>query len=471
MNKKVNLTKSSEPKKNNNKYFICQKCKYFPKIDFISFDKATILCKNCNTIENCYLKYIFKNNIFSEEEEKDNEQKNNFKKNCLKCHDHELKYKFYCEKCNKDICKKCCLENNHCGHKLIIFDSIIFETNVKIESIKDFLKANDINQIYNDSSFEELITIIINQYKQYPCHYMFGAIENIYQLIKNNNKSLIYYNYKKVKDNINDSIQSITLINQNIEDISKITLNKNLSNLEILELQYNNINDLSPLKQADLKNLKHLNLSNNLIDDKNFDYLKNANLKKLFYLDLCSNNLCNFSLFEKIMSFPKLSYLFVSSNKFNEKNIDRSKNIVYDLSHLKEIGLSNGVFSERSISLLGHFKLDNLKIIYLNNNGLKASSFIENLQCPNLEEIWLNNNNLSDFEPLTKLSNLKRIEINNNNINDIKKLGNFVNKLKNLKKLNIKGNKIELQSENNNIILEEIKKKSNVKILYKNIDF
>ena len=386
----------------NEKVFLCRECKYFPIIKFINYDKVNIICSNCHKEEIQYLKNISGNILFSEEK-KNNEKANILKKKYLNCLIHEKKYKYYCEECQKDICKKCCLENNHYGHKIKIFDSIKFETNVKIESIKELLKGVDFNLI--DSSFESLVNIIINLYKYYPCYNIFITIDSIYQLLLNNNNVDSNDNYKEKKfqniitnENINkiNPTQSIFSIKLELKDFDAIKFNKNLLNLEILELQNNNIKDLSPFKEANLKNLKFLNLSNNIIDDKNSDYLMNSNLNKLFDLNMCSNNLCNYSFFEKIIHFPNLRYLFVSSNKFNDSDFEKYKNTIIDLSHLEEIGLSDGVFSDKTIELLDNFKLDNLKILYLNRNELKSTSFIENIKCSYLEEVWLNDNNLSD---------------------------------------------------------------------------
>ena len=120
--------------------------------------------------------------------------------------------------------------------------------------------------------------------------------------------------------------------------------------------------------------------------------------------------------------------------------------------------------------ILCQFKLDNLKILFLNANNLISLNFIEKFKCDNLEEIWLNDNKLEEFQPLVKYKNLNRIELNNNKINNINNLYIFVNSFVGFKKISIKGNTFKL-NEDNNKILEFIKKEGKIKIVYNNINY
>ena len=83
-------------------------------------------------------------------------------------------------------------------------------------------------------------------------------------------------------DNL-DSIKTLNLWGNNIEDISIIS---EMPSLEIISLSNNNIKDIKALKN--LKNLKELYLQDNNISDFNqIDYLKNC--KKLEILNLSEN--------------------------------------------------------------------------------------------------------------------------------------------------------------------------------------
>ena len=158
-------------------------------------------------------------------------------------------------------------------------------------------------------------------------------------------------------DNL-DSIKTLNLWGNNLEDISIIA---EMPSLEIISLSGNNIKDIKALKN--LKNLKELYLQDNNISDFNqIEYLKNCkkleilnlsenpisqqqnysqkilsilpNLKKLDDLDNINNNFQQskfpfhqnpFMLFKKI--FPKRSNKIINSNKKNELNLNTSVNM------------------------------------------------------------------------------------------------------------------------------------------------
>ena len=158
-------------------------------------------------------------------------------------------------------------------------------------------------------------------------------------------------------DNL-DSIKTLNLWGNNLEDISIIA---EMPSLEIISLSGNNIKDIKALKN--LKSLKELYLQDNNISDFNqIEYLKNCkkleilnlsenpisqqqnysqkilsilpNLKKLDDLDNINNNFQQskfpfhqnpFMLFKKI--FPKRSNKIINSNKKNELNLNTSVNM------------------------------------------------------------------------------------------------------------------------------------------------
>ena len=454
--KKSQLFNSNENIDINEYYLICPKCKLVPFFNLCN--KLYIKC-NCEEVKKDF-NYFCDNYII----EKNEENELNISKEFLKCLKHKKKYKYYCEKCEENLCSKCFLENDHHEHKKIIFDTFVFDTNIKIEKIQDILKEYFENKKKNNLLLKNLVKIIINQYEEdYFCYNIFKNIDNIHLILSKRNKNDGNDNNNKCNA---ESIKTYCMVNENIQDISYL-MKKNLNNLEILELQKNNISDLSSLKNVNFVNLRHFNLSDNRIDNINIAYLQGFNFKKLVYFNICSNNLNNFAFFEKVNSFQKLRKLYISSNKFND-DIEQLKNNIYNLSHIEEIDLSDGVFSDKSIELLKNFEFDNLKGLFLSYNHLSSLSFIKDLNCPMLSEIYLDNNNLCEFEPLIKFTNIKIIQINNNKIKDINNLKNFVNELKQLKKLSIKGNKLEKKNDN---IINEIKKEGKIKIYYKNTDF
>ena len=256
------------------------------------------------------------------------------------------------------------------------------------------------------------------------------------------------------------------LIGQKLDNI-EIFLNKNLQNLNVLSLRNNNINDLSPLLKCNFENLKFLDLSYNDIDDYAIDIFGKMKLNKLNILNLSSNNLNSFTFFKSIEHISSLKELYVDNNKFNKNYYDDN----YELPSIHEISFSEGCFSTESINLIiSKFKFKDLKKLYLNNNSLNSSSFIEKIECPNLEEIYLNNNNINKLECFKKHVNLKIIEIKNNQLTNLLSINSFINSLTKLSMINLNGNNIDLKNKINLNILKKIISK-NIRIIMFNKSF
>ena len=102
------------------------------------------------------------------------------------------------------------------------------------------------------------------------------------------------------------------------------------------------------------------------------------------------------------------------------------------------------------------FKFQNLKIIDLTSNNLKTLIFIQNIKnCP-LEKLILENNEIeeSQLKFLEDFEKLKEVNIKDNSIKSIDE----VNKLKNIEKINLCGNKINLypNEEKDDDLINEI---------------
>ena len=465
---------------NKNFYFVCKRCIKIPIVEFKIPDEIIITC-NCNDYTYNNERNVFEHFFVFEDEKKYNQI--NFQE-LLICKDHQQKYEFYCGNCFQNLCKYCFYKNIHENHTILIFDAIKLQTEMKIKNIEDYLNME--NQCGLEGwkllFIKILSKCIIKNYQNYPCYSFIKIIDNIYkflvykkdEIIDANNskpiKEIKIINIKDINDNIKniELIRTISITGQNLDNIN-IICEADLKNLDILELSNNNIVDISSFVNSRFNNLKFLNLSNNQIDDKNIPFFKKFNFKKLIFLDLSSNHLENYDLFKNIQYFPSLRTLYVSSNKFNKEIDKTNNNEIIDLSQLFEIGLCDGVFSDDSIKIICRFKLENLKVLFLNENKLTSINFLENLECNSLEEIWLNYNKLENYEILMKFNNLKRIEINNNCIKDISKLNDFVKAFKDLKILNIKRNYIdfELNDKKYKDILESIKNENKIKIIYK----
>ena len=175
-------------------------------------------------------------------------------------------------------------------------------------------------------------------------------------------------------------------------------------------------------------------------------------------LNLFSNNLSDFHFFEMLndIYLEKLNLLYIGSNRFNNNN---NIDCIFDASKIEEFGLSNGIFDESSIHLINNFKFTNLSILFLQANDIHSLSFVDNLELPNIKHFWLNSCLISDYFPLVKYKTLEKIMIRNNCIEKIDNLIEFINFLKNLKILDISGNYIDLNNNENESIINEEKTK------------
>ena len=158
--------------------------------------------------------------------------------------------------------------------------------------------------------------------------------------------------------------------------------------------------------------------------------------------------------------------LFIGHNKFNE-NFDAER---YDFpDSLTIIGLTIGVFSRKSIKHIKKFYFNKLETLYLKGNDLDSLKFIEDLQCKNLKNIWLRNNAISDLN--IKITNklkdsIIKFNLRGNLISDITHLKDFVDQFENMEEFTISDNEIDLNSQDNLNIINEIieeKKKSTKK--------
>jgi len=155
------------------------------------------------------------------------------------------------------------------------------------KSIDDFFKKTEIDKL----NHSELAEIIVN-YKTICC-----LTRKFYSVSYDLENALV------VKLDLADIEYEVrgwkSEFKNNIKSVSEITGLKNLKKLRELNVSNNLIENFKDL--IDLKELTHLYISNNKIkDDINLEYLKRLNLK---YLDISGNELCNIIKFE---DFPNL---------------------------------------------------------------------------------------------------------------------------------------------------------------------
>ncbi|KAB1669242.1 hypothetical protein ES319_1Z062500v1 [Gossypium barbadense] len=250
----------------------------------------------------------------------------------------------------------------------------------------------------------------------------------------------------------------------NLENEGFGKLSSTLSNLEILDLSENYLNDSILLSLSELSSLRYLNLSSNKFEGsghlRGFQLL--SRLNNLETLDLSWNSLKNSILFH-MRNLSSLKTLRLRRNQLKGR-----------LDHIQEeLDLSNNLFRNNTISFPQGFS--SLKSLTLYNNRLQGSldtkvmklykSFVDGgrkLESTHLEELNLDYNlfNTSVFASLNKHSNLKSLSIRFNGLKgsiDMKDLDAFIK----LRELDLSDNELK-----DLVIHQELNVSSNVEELY-----
>ena len=468
------------PEKYSNVHFLCKNCLSIPTIEFINVLNVIYTC-------GCYKNYQINIIQFFDEtlltiDEKD-EEKNKILLDAFYCRNHKKQnFFYYCKKCHISVCRQCLRkEKEHKDHYFFIFHQLKNEANKKIEFIKENFCLSSFPFDRESSSFlddnlqkvkeyyEKFINVLINDYNNHICYSHFIIISNLFQVLENSNKKketniykekeIIISNFDNLKKIVYDNpslslITTIKLTDSNISNISQIC-EANLINLQILNLRRNFISDIELLLSAKFKNILALDFSLNKLGDENIEKISHLKFKNLGYLNLLGNDFLDYKLFDLCSNkiFKNLKILYAGSNKFNNYGIN--DNIIFDLSELEEIGLSNGVFNDETIHLINRFDFKNLRKLFLHSNNLSSLSFVDDLNLPNIEEIWVNNNSIDEYYPLCKYKTLKFINIRRNCIKNIDNLILFIKEFKKLEKIDIRFNELDYNdNKNENIILK-----------------
>jgi hypothetical protein len=381
---------------------------------------------------------------------------------------------------NTHLCRTCLRKKYlHQIHSLYSFDFNYCTINKKKENILTILKekSKDLNFEINDADLLlNLFSVIFNDFSLYPNYSHFVIIEEAFKFLENfisnknnnqiidsldfqrslriNNKKILYENMKNP-----EIIIEITIVNNNLYDITKLC-ELNLVNLEKLYLLENSITNIEPLLRAKFKKVKYLGFGRNKIGDENVPYLLEMKFEQLEELNLFSNNITDCKIFnlQNSQNLPNLKIFYIGNNRINwdkRKSNDRT----YNFKNLKTIGLTSGIFDEKTIENINSFEFSYLKIIYLSRCDIYSLNFVEKLELPYIEEFYINTTFIKEFYPLSKYKTLKIIEIKDSYVENIDKLESFIEELPELKQFNIKGNNVDM--EKNKAIIESVNKKRN----------
>ena len=450
------------------RYFMCDNCKSTPKMIFKDNNIIDIIC-DCKEISNLRIKDFI--NSYSYHKREDVEYH-------LCCYEHKHnKYKCYCFVCHQNLCEECIKETFlHDNHVFNFFSSDInnkeiFYLNELIINKREKLTKgdNDIREKLN------LFEALINSYKEFPCR-------NLYESIKNAKKFLESLNITETKERLkirkekelieytkkSNLIFYINISRQNFNDLS-IFKGLDLSNLKILILNENCIQNIDPLLNCNFKELDNLELERNKLNYqsmKDFDKMLLPNIK---YINLFRNEIETIKIFDKILNFKTLTKFHVGENKFEAEEIIKNANKKYDLSFLKNIGLTAN-FTEKTIFFALNLILPNIEFLYLNRNNLFSLGFLKDLECPNLISFWAIENHLIDYNDLPKLKykdKIQRINLKDNKIKNIDNLLEFISEFPNLEYLVLVNNEINWNEKKNNKLIEEVNNKyKNLKLIF-----
>ena len=211
-------------------------------------------------------------------------------------------------------------------------------------------------------------------------------------------KSLVLINCKLIEENITPldilfttNLENLDLSFNNFQDLNNIFTEK-IINLKNLNLSHNNISNLSQFINNNLNNLIELNLSFNKISD--IECLgKQTNFNSLEKLDLSNNNIQKL----KIINIKSLKHLDLLNNEINEG--------------IKEFMENNKIYSDKL-----NLKFGNDSILFKFGNKLNIE-FVYKLNGKNYDE-FLNELNFKEIKDI-KLLESDIIDKNiNYNIND-----------------------------------------------------
>lgn len=308
---------------NNLKCQICNKKKTNQIIYKYCYNCKKNLCYDCSIRHNKHNDIINLNDV------------NN------KCNEHEgdCDFLLYCFTCNKNICSKVS-ETEHKEHNKDIISKYKPEKK-EIEIIK-----NNINIYQKDLELLEcLIKInktILETYEKHPNNYYHNInLTNIYQSLdkskyddflnnRNANKEILKEFNNKFDKKVSGfekelNFGKMKLGNNILTNLKKI----NFDNLEILNLENNDIDDISCFNNWKLERLKELNLSDNNINDISVIKEINNLCCNIEKIDLSNNQISNINSLdnEKIINNLNIKEINLRHNKINY-NSTEVKNIL-----------------------------------------------------------------------------------------------------------------------------------------------
>lgn len=233
-------------------------------------------------------------------------------------------------------------------------------------------------------------------------------------------------------------LTALSLENNKIVDISPLS---GMTKLTALSLENNQIKSISAL--SSMTEMQRLSLENNQIADIS----ALASMKKLIEPTVYNNQISDIS---PIAHLTELTSLNLDDNRISDisplanmtklTSLSLNNNNVSDISPLSElVGLTVLSMNNNQISDLRPMeKLKNLTELYMDNNSISNTNPI--ILHTNLEILSLNDNEITMFTYFAFMTKLKSLGLANNKIYGPIA---FINKLTQLEKLDVSGNKLQ----------------------------
>ena len=127
---------------------------------------------------------------------------------------------------------------------------------------------------------------------------------------------------------------------------------------------------------------------------------------------------------------------------------------------MEEFGLT-GNFEGENINFVRRLGIENLKIFYISRNKITNLQCLQEIDFLRLDEFWVDNNNITDIKEIMNIrnkKNLRRINLKKNKINNLNELFNIIQFFPNLKILNLTSND-EIRKEEADKMMIKIRKK------------
>ena len=397
----------------------------------------------------------------------------------------------YCKDCKINLCEDCLKEeaifNNSEGYIKIHETHEIIDLLDNKKDIEETKKLISDNENINRFNKKHLIINLVNNYEKCPSYYAYKTIKMLNKFIttEKSNKILpellekkefeeliIIHSIKNLKEKIEKNKSKLIykiVIDGNKENDTmgdlNIFENKNFDKLK--KLQLNNIKslkDIKALRTCSFPELTKLIIGCTELNDECINVIKNLNLPKIKFISFFSNKITSPEIFGTVEKFNTLEKFFIGSNKIDINKLPNEK-IRYNFpKNLEELGISN-MFNKKTNNFIpNHLNLENLKILYVNGNGITSLKLYENIKFKRLEEFWLRGDinigcleSIEDLKYLQDKKSIKKIVVKQNRIKDIEKLLDIISLFPSLELFNIEDNEIE--KEKIETVVAKIKEK------------